>query len=131
LRHLEEPLHRHTGPRNGFAHVEPQDYPSAMSSLEGLFVDRTKADIRRLREMVESVRQGETTSALPAMGQLAHRVHGAAALFGYAAMSDAAGSIEQWAEQAMANTHVRGCNMDDAWLEPLLGFMQRLATQVE
>ena len=58
------------------------------------FLLRTADQIVTLRAHVASLRSGDR-DALVAMQELAHKIHGSGAMFGFAALSDRAGEIER------------------------------------
>jgi chemotaxis protein histidine kinase CheA len=101
-----------------------------VSSLANGFLKRTRADLLRLGHMAERARRGEA-SVLQEIGRLTHSIHGTGAMFGYPGVSAAAGSIERWVGEATAKISATGAGIDDALLEPLSTFMQRLAQETD
>jgi chemotaxis protein histidine kinase CheA len=58
------------------------------------FLLRTAGQITTLREHVVRLRGGDR-DALAAIQELAHKIHGSGAMFGFAALSEAGGEIER------------------------------------
>jgi HPt (histidine-containing phosphotransfer) domain-containing protein len=58
------------------------------------FLLRTADQIITLREHIARFRSGDR-DALAGMQELAHKIHGSGAMFGFAALSDRAGEIER------------------------------------
>lgn len=57
------------------------------------FLIRTAGQVVTLREQVLRLRDGNP-DALAAIEELAHKIHGSGAMFGFAALSECAGEIE-------------------------------------
>lgn len=101
-----------------------------VGSLAHSFLKRTRGDVLRLRHMVERACRGES-AALQEIGRLAHSIHGSGAMFGYPALSAAAGLIETWLGEATGNFTASGATFDCTSLQPLMGFVQRLAAETD
>ena len=65
-----------------------------VKALGEKFLLRTADQITLLRAHVASLRSGDE-DALVGMQELAHKIHGSGAMFGFAALSDRAGEIER------------------------------------
>jgi CheY-like chemotaxis protein len=63
-------------------------------SLAGRFLERLDGDIARLNTMLEGARRGER-AMLAEIERIAHSVHGAGAMFGFAAVSVAGAALER------------------------------------
>jgi HPt (histidine-containing phosphotransfer) domain-containing protein len=69
----------------------------AGSSLAERFLERTRGDLMRLATLWERGRGGDR-DAFNEVEFLAHAIHGAGAIFGFPAISTAAGKLEQGAQ---------------------------------
>jgi len=94
------------------------------------FLERTKTDIVRLRQMIESFRQGGH-AVLEEVEQLAHSIHGAGAMCGFLQVSAAGGVIERLVERAMANALTGNPAAELVVLQQLHDCTDRLASEVE
>jgi chemotaxis protein histidine kinase CheA len=94
------------------------------------FLERTKSDIVRLRQMIERFRQGGQ-AVLEEVEQLAHSIHGAGAMCGFLQVSAAGGVIERLAERALANSPARNSAAELAVLQRLDDCTEHLASEVE
>jgi HPt (histidine-containing phosphotransfer) domain-containing protein len=65
-----------------------------VKALGEKFLLRTSEQITTLRAYVASLRSGDR-NVLAGMQELAHKIHGSGAMFGFAALSDRAGEIER------------------------------------
>jgi len=65
-----------------------------VKALGEKFLLRTEDQIATLRAYVASLRSGDR-NVLVGMQELAHKIHGSGAMFGFAALSDRAGEIER------------------------------------
>lgn len=66
---------------------------SQMDRIGGRFLDRVLADFDAMEKVLAMFRRGDTTAA-GTLEMFAHRIHGSSAIFGYVALSDAAGALE-------------------------------------
>jgi two-component system, OmpR family, response regulator len=73
--------------------------PQAASEapLPGGFLERARGDVLRLRQMVARIVPGHPC-VLEEMERVAHSIHGAAAMFGFPAVSDSGGALESLVE---------------------------------
>jgi chemotaxis protein histidine kinase CheA len=94
------------------------------------FLERTKTDIVRLRQMIERFRQGGQ-AVLEEVEQLAHSIHGAGAMCGFLEVSAAGGVIERLAERALVNAPSRNSAAELAVLQQLHDCTEHLASEVE
>lgn len=65
-----------------------------VKALGEKFLVRTAEQVTTLRSHVASLRNGDR-DVLVGMQELAHKIHGSGAMFGFAALSDRAGEIER------------------------------------
>lgn len=65
-----------------------------VNSLAGRFLERTRLDVDRLREIISEAHRGGRLFLAKAK-QVAHSIHGAGAMFGFAEISAVGGLIEQ------------------------------------
>lgn len=70
--------------------VELQDQ---MEKIGGRFLDRVLADFEAMEKALQELRSGDAAAA-GALEMFAHRIHGSSAIFGFAAVSEAAGALE-------------------------------------
>jgi len=96
------------------------------------FLERTKTDVVRLRQMIERYRQG-SQAVLEEVEQLAHSIHGAGAMlwFLFCESARAGGVIERLAERALANFAARNSAAELAVLQQLRDCAEHLASEVE
>jgi two-component system cell cycle response regulator len=99
-------------------------------SVNDRFLERTKTDVIRLREMIERSRQGGQ-SVLKELEQLAHSIHGAGAMCDFLQISAAAGVIERLAKTAVAGTGTPNSTPELAMLQQLCDCTENLACEVE
>ena len=64
-----------------------------LTEIGDRYLRRTLSEMNELSKLHQHVRQGDT-QAFTAIQQLAHRIHGSGAMFGFDALSDAAGAVE-------------------------------------
>jgi CheY-like chemotaxis protein len=72
-----------------------------VTSLAGRFIERTQIDLVRLESLWERGRAGDL-EALHELEFLAHTIHGAGAIFDFAALSAAAAKVERGAQKVAA-----------------------------
>jgi two-component system, OmpR family, response regulator len=97
-----------------------------ISSLTSGFLARTARDVARLRQLLKRLQAGDR-SALREIERVAHTIHGSAAMFGFLAVSERGGAIEDLAEAMMSPTSERF----DAQLQRVSDHTDRLAEEVE
>ena len=73
-----------------------------VASLTDSFLERTRNDIVRLRAIIE-LAEREGLAELEEAKRLAHSIHGAGAMFGFAEISATGGALEQLVENLMSN----------------------------
>jgi HPt (histidine-containing phosphotransfer) domain-containing protein len=90
-----------TGKPEGGRSAELQ---SQMARIGDRFLDRVLADFDAMNKALAALGSGEPAAAT-ALEMFAHRVHGSSAIFGFVALSEAAGALEMLlvSEQAQAN----------------------------
>jgi len=71
-----------------------------VDALVEAFLERTRADIARIREFVKDARSGGPIE-LRQIERIAHSIHGAGAMFGFPAVSVSGGAIEHLAESLL------------------------------
>jgi CheY-like chemotaxis protein len=108
---------------------EPSEVKPQAESLADGFLQRSRGDAVRLRDLLERARRGDL-SVLGEVERIAHSIHGAAAMFGFARLSVAGGSIERLVEGVLANTAADRIG-GHAMLQQLLDHTVRLAQEVE
>jgi two-component system, OmpR family, response regulator len=116
--------------RGAIANGVESQVRAQVNSLTGSFLERARADIVHIREMIERARDGDQ-SALKDVERLAHSIHGAGAMFGFSEMSAAGGAIERLTEALRANIVVRGSISEPAAFQQLLDCNEKLAQEVE
>lgn len=109
-------------------HIETQE-PQA-GSVNDRFLERTKTDVIRLREMIERSRQGGL-SVLKELEQLAHSIHGAGAMCDFLQISEAGGVIERLVKAAMAGMTIPNATTEPALLRQLYDCTEHLAGELE
>src|SRR5512138_995771 len=62
------------------------------------YLKRTQDEVEQLRALLQEVRDG-SGSALTQLGQMAHRIHGSGAMFGFDGISERAYEIELLARE--------------------------------
>jgi two-component system, OmpR family, response regulator len=90
--------HGSPGAHNGEAQVSIQ-----VDSLAAGFLERTKGDVARLRNLTECARRGDR-SVFKEIERVGHSIHGAGAMFGFPSVSAAGDAIEHWAAECMASS---------------------------
>lgn len=104
--------------------------PIQAGSVDDRFLQRTKTDIVRLREMIERSGLGGQ-SVLNEVEQLAHSIHGAGAMCGFLQVSAAGGVIERVVQRVMASTRTRNAKTELAVRQQLYDCTEHLACEVE
>jgi diguanylate cyclase (GGDEF)-like protein len=99
-------------------------------SVDDRFLERTKTDVIRLREMIERSRQAGP-SVLKELEQLAHSIHGAGAMCDFLQISAAAGVIERLAKTAVAGASSPNSTTELAMLRQLYDCTEHLGCEVE
>jgi len=64
-----------------------------IADIGGRYLLRTSGELARLRELVDQVRAGNS-AALKDIAQLAHKIYGSGAMFGFEAISERARELE-------------------------------------
>jgi two-component system OmpR family response regulator len=99
------------------------------TSPTGGFLERAQRDVGRLRQLLERLLRTGDTSALRELERLAHSIHGSAAMFGFPAMSEVGGAIEDLAVAMMTRM---GAGVEfDAALQQVSTYTDRFAEEVE
>jgi two-component system, OmpR family, response regulator len=100
-----------------------------VDSLALRFLERARGEVIRLRELTASARPGDQ-AALAEIERVAHSIHGAGAIFGFASISTLGGDVERLVEELMTG----GIVFDPA-VEPLnlqlVRCTERLAHEVD
>jgi diguanylate cyclase (GGDEF)-like protein len=110
------------------SHPETQEPPAG--SVNDRFLERTKTDVIRLREMIERSRLGGQ-SVLKELEQLAHSIHGTGAMCDFLQISAAAGTIEQLAKTVIAGASTPNSSAGLAMLRQLYDGTEHLACELE
>jgi chemotaxis protein histidine kinase CheA len=94
-------------------------------SLTGRFLERTRLDVDRLQEIISEAYRGHQSSLAEAK-HVAHSIHGAGAMFGFAEVSAVGGSIEKLIGdfEATASPHEVPCKA--ALLQELTALTEQL-----
>jgi chemotaxis protein histidine kinase CheA len=100
-----------------------------ITSLTGSFLQRTRRDVGRLRQLLLRL-QAADKSALRELERLAHSIHGSAAMFGFPAISESGGAIEELADAMMGGADARAA-FDAPMLRQIAKCTDRLAEEVE
>jgi two-component system cell cycle response regulator len=100
------------------------------ASVNDRFLERTKADIMRMREMIERSRLGGQ-SVLKELEQLAHSIHGTGAMCDFLLISAAAGVIERLAKTGIAGTAAPNSTAELALLQQLSDCTEQLEREVD
>jgi two-component system OmpR family response regulator len=108
---------------------QPNQVVVEVTSLTGGFLERSGRDVGRLRQLLERLRAGDK-SALREIERLAHTIHGSAAMFGFPAMSESGGAIEDLAEAMMGSVGA-SAGYDAGALKEMSDCTERLAEEVE
>jgi two-component system OmpR family response regulator len=87
--------------QSGSAQSAQPEIQAQLDTLTNSFLQRTRSDAVRLRELIERVRQGER-SMLKEIERVTHSIHGAGAMFGFPEVSRSGEAIERLVEEAMA-----------------------------
>lgn len=82
----------------------PNDQPmlAQLSDIADRYLRRTLGDVAQLDEVFGKALAGESES-VRTLEQLAHKIHGSSAMFGFAELSEAAGEVEQLVAQQGVN----------------------------
>jgi CheY-like chemotaxis protein len=107
----------------------PQGVAVEIDSLTGGFLERARRDAGRLRQLLGRLWEGEK-SALRELERLAHSIHGSAAMFGFPAMSETGGAIEDLT-RALMRSMGDGAVFDADALKQMSDCTLRLAEEVE
>jgi two-component system OmpR family response regulator len=100
-----------------------------VDSLASRFLERTRGEVIRLRELTASVRPGDQ-AVLGEIVRVAHSIHGAGALFGFPSVSALGADVERLVEELM--TGRIACDLAAEPLDlQLLRCTERLAQEVD
>jgi CheY-like chemotaxis protein len=100
-----------------------------VSSLTNGFLLRTKEDIHRLRKLLDRAGNGDRM-VFKEFERIAHSIHGAGAMFGFPAISEAAGAIERLVEEIAAAAAAPHQSGGPAMVQ-VSDYMQRLTQALE
>ena len=73
--------------------VTEQGIRAQVKELGGKFLQRTATQVAAFREQLARLASGDATM-LTAVQEVAHKIHGSGAVFGFAQISDCAGQLE-------------------------------------
>jgi HPt (histidine-containing phosphotransfer) domain-containing protein len=76
--------------------------PASIDPLVGQFLQRTQDDLNRLNELVNRAVNGDWT-ILEESARICHAIRGAAAMFGYPQLSQAAAGMQQSVQDVLHN----------------------------
>ena len=100
-----------------------------VSALGQKFLLRTRDETNVLRELTARLCQGDV-SALAQLQEMAHKIHGSGAIFGFSAISECGGEIERLGEQLAAPRAAPAAGLDRDALQCLAQCIERLASAV-
>jgi|HubBroStandDraft_4_1064222.scaffolds.fasta_scaffold125205_2 HPt (histidine-containing phosphotransfer) domain-containing protein len=103
---------------------------SLIAELGAKFLHRTRGEAVVLRELIECALLGDAT-VIDQLEQLAHRIHGTGATFGFAAVSACAAEIEHLVEGLKGGDNSIDAAIQPQRLQHLLQCTRRLAEEVE
>jgi HPt (histidine-containing phosphotransfer) domain-containing protein len=107
-----------------------QQLRAEVSVLGGKFLQRTRGEVAILRELVEGSSRGDS-SALARLQELAHKIHGSGAMFGFEAISKYGEEIEHLGEQIAATGISPAAPADPVVLQQLRRRIEQLSQAVE
>jgi HPt (histidine-containing phosphotransfer) domain-containing protein len=102
--------------------------PSRVEALRSAFRERLKDDAQRLSELAARLEEGDATDA-PTAEQilfLVHRMGGAAYVFGYESLGDAASALEALGRQSLASADAAASNAFRAGCADLIAQLRRM-----
>lgn len=108
---------------------QPNERAVEVTSLTESFLVRARRDVGRLRQLQERLLAGDK-SALRELERLAHSIHGSAAMFGFPAISESGGAIEDLADTMMGGIGA-STGFDARMLRQVAECTHRLAEEVE
>lgn len=73
-----------------------EEVAAQVTTLTGAFLERMQRDVRRLRRLLERLATGDRSTPQE-LERLAHTIHGSGAMFGFPAISECGGKIEELA----------------------------------
>lgn len=100
------------------------------------FLHRTRDQATSLRELTARLREGEVRAltqmqALIQMQEIAHKIHGSGAMFGFARISECAGDIEALCVDLTGAGAQTDCALDSDSLERFSGALEQLERAVK
>lgn len=75
---------------------EDEQLQEQIADIGSRYLQRTLGELVALRDCLDGARQG-SMDALKQLGQMAHKIHGSGAMFGFDAVSERASAIERLA----------------------------------
>jgi HPt (histidine-containing phosphotransfer) domain-containing protein len=101
-----------------------------VAQLGEKFLQRTRDETVILRGLIERVSQGDPI-VIAQLEQLAHKIHGTGATFGFAAVSERAREIEHLMEGLKVRDPSGGAAIAPQVLQHLIEYTEQLAQEVE
>src|SRR5690348_15934689 len=101
-------------------------FSAQVKVLAGKFLQRTAGQILLFEEQVARLAEGDR-SVLPAIAEVAHKIHGSGAVFGFTALSDCAGSLEQQSGRMAALAGSAAADAHVQWSRELNRAVEQLA----
>ena len=120
---------KHGGQRAGESLSRTSRLPRIQAqSLAGRFLQRLDGDIARLNKMIEGARRSDR-AMLVEIERIAHSIHGAGAMFGFAEVSVAGAAIERRVKLGLSRPPPTGSAGEAALLDQLTDGIARLEAE--
>ena len=107
-----------------------QQLREQVSALGEKFLLRTRDETSLLRELAARLCQGDV-SALTRVQEVAHKIHGSGAVFGFSTISECGAEIERLGEQLAAPRAAPAAALDRDALQSLAQRIEQLAHAVD
>jgi HPt (histidine-containing phosphotransfer) domain-containing protein len=101
-----------------------------VSALGEKFLHRTRAQAIELRELVDGLSRGDP-SVLVRLQEMAHKIHGSGAMFGFAAISERGEEIERLSERIAATHTLPASPVEASELQRLTECIDQLVDAIE
>lgn len=105
-----------------------------VSTLGDKFLARTRGEVALMRELIERLGRGES-QVLQDLRDLAHKIHGSGAVFGFVTLSEIASEIEHLCEELSTNGPIGGpivaTDVEPSASQRLSGCVERLARAID
>ena len=107
-----------------------QQMRQQVEALAGRFLKRTIDQVAAFREQATQFSQGNT-DALQAVQDVAHKIHGSGAVFGFPGISEAAERLERFSDQVIKSRSVETGAAHAQHAQQLTALVEQLAAAVE